>query len=110
MPAEERIELEDVAEDLRRWTVGIAGFLGPPYAGGRFRLRVIFPQGYPYDPPEVVFAGSPPAHARIDSDGHICPTVFGAHWPAARCAHDACMSIVPMLRGCTVTDDVDGLS
>ena len=44
----------------------------PPPSGETFRLRVIFSERYPLEPPEVTFVPPSPVHPHIYSNGHIC--------------------------------------
>jgi ubiquitin-protein ligase len=41
-------------------------------AGETFRLRILFSERYPLEPPEVTFVPPSPVHPHIYSNGHIC--------------------------------------
>ncbi|XP_065060689.1 ubiquitin-conjugating enzyme E2 T-like isoform X2 [Rhopilema esculentum] len=62
------------------WTVGenvdqleatIIGQEGTPYNGGVFKLSIIIPERYPFEPPQVRFK-TPIYHPNIDTAGRIC--------------------------------------
>ncbi|EFJ49735.1 hypothetical protein VOLCADRAFT_104180 [Volvox carteri f. nagariensis] len=49
----------------------IMGPEGTPYAGGLFQLRILFPDRYPHEPPNVKFK-TKVYHPNISHDGNIC--------------------------------------
>ncbi len=71
------LEKED---DIRVWIVILEGPAGTPYEGGFFKLRFVFPDNYPFKPPEVKFLTSV-YHPNIKLDtGDICLDVFSSSW------------------------------
>lgn len=42
-------------EDLHHWEGFIEGPSGTPYEGGRFKLDILIPPDYPYNPPKIKF-------------------------------------------------------
>lgn len=62
-------------ETITAWTVLMAGPEDAPvplYRGETFRLRVVFGDRYPLEPPEVTFVPpAVPVHPHLYSNGHI---------------------------------------
>lgn len=49
----------------------IDGPKASPYEGGRFKLEILLPERYPFEPPKVTFL-TPVYHPNIDTGGRIC--------------------------------------
>ena len=47
------VQIEEIEPML--WLATIDGPVGTPYAGGKFRLRISFPNEYPFKMPEFKF-------------------------------------------------------
>lgn len=71
------LEKED---DIRTWIVIMKGPPESPYSEGNFKLKFVFPENYPFKPPEVKFI-TPMYHPNVKKDtGDICLDVFTNTW------------------------------
>nr|XP_044992523.1 ubiquitin-conjugating enzyme E2 T [Jaculus jaculus] len=59
---------KDQVDDLRAQILGGAN---TPYEKGIFKLEVMLPERYPFEPPQIRFL-TPIYHPNIDSNGRIC--------------------------------------
>ena len=48
----------------------------PLYRGKVFKLRVVFGDRYPLDPPDVTFLPTTPEHPHVYTNGHVCLDVL----------------------------------
>jgi ubiquitin-protein ligase len=69
-PSEERLDL---------WQLLLRGPEDTPYAGGVFRLWMLFPKEYPAEAPECRFQ-TRVYHCNINSSGKVCHSVFDRNW------------------------------
>lgn len=70
----------ETEDDLRNWIVDLNGPADSPYSEGTFKLKLTFPDSYPFKAPEVVFSTSV-YHPNIKLDtGEICLDVFASTW------------------------------
>lgn len=53
------------------WKAMVRGPEGTPYAGGQFKLTLMFPSDYPFSPPLILFK-TKIKHCNISSGGKIC--------------------------------------
>ena len=62
-----------VAHHCRGTVTVIQGPTGSPYAGGSFKLEILVPDRYPFEPPKIRFI-TPIYHPNIDSGGASAST------------------------------------
>ena len=58
-------------DNLFRWVATIVGGNGTVYEGQSYRLSLVFPSRYPYNPPTVKFI-THCFHPNVDEHGNIC--------------------------------------
>ena len=69
-----------IGEDINKWNVVIVGPPNTPYDGGAFRLKLRFPEEYPFKPPTVKFL-TKIYHPNVTcSDGEVCPALLAENW------------------------------
>ena len=57
--------------DIYNWIASIKGTIDSPYEGGLFKLRITFPDNYPFKHPDIRFI-TKIFCSDVDSDGYIC--------------------------------------
>jgi ubiquitin-conjugating enzyme E2 D/E len=82
--------------NLQKWQATIQGPDDSPYAGGIFKLSVIFPISYPYKPPKVRFL-TKVYHPNIDAGGEICLDILKNNWSPALKISKVLLSICALL-------------
>jgi ubiquitin-conjugating enzyme E2 W len=91
--------------DPVQWVVSFFGANETIYSGEKFKLRIIFPDVYPMEAPEVVFLpGFVPQHPHVYSNGHICLNILGDDWSPALTVRSVCFSILSMLSSCQLKE------
>ena len=72
--------LHNISEDLYKWQVIIVGPPDTTYEGGRFRLKVIFPEEYPFKEPYLEFETKIYSYL-VHDNGRFCNLCYAAeHW------------------------------
>ena len=67
-------------EEMLHWEATIIGPSDSPYAGGMFKLDIIFPNDYPFKPPKIRFI-TKIYHPNIDfNSGSICLDSLNETW------------------------------
>lgn len=82
--------------DLYRWEGCIFGPDDSPFAGGVFKLSIIFPSDYPFKCPQVTFQ-TKIFHPNINSSGVICLDILKTQWSPALTISKVLLSICSLL-------------
>ena len=83
-------------EDMFRWEGVIFGPSDSPYAGGVFKLNIIFPTDYPFKSPTITFS-TRIYHPNINSAGAICLDILKTQWSPALTIGKVLLSICSLL-------------
>jgi ubiquitin-conjugating enzyme E2 D/E len=83
-------------DDMFRWEGVIFGPADSPYAGGVFKLKIIFPIDYPFKCPNITFV-TKIYHPNINSSGIICLDILKNQWSPALTISKILLSICSML-------------
>jgi ubiquitin-conjugating enzyme E2 D/E len=83
-------------DDMFRWEGVIIGPEDSPYAGGVFKLRILFPLDYPFKCPTVTFI-TKIYHPNINSAGIICLDILKNQWSPVLTISKVLLSICSLL-------------
>ena len=83
-------------DDIFRWEGVIFGPSDSPYAGGVFKLKIIFPIDYPFKCPTVTFI-TKIYHPNINAAGIICLDILKNQWSPALTINKVLLSICSLL-------------
>jgi len=64
------------------WHGNVKGPTGTPYEAGTFHFTVVFPDNFPFKPPEVTFM-TKIYHPGFNEEGHICLPMLRDQWKPA---------------------------
>ena len=76
------IYAEQIETDYRHLIAKIAGPEDTPYEGGVFSAELYLPQGYPLEPPKLLFR-TKIFHPNIDKLGRVCLDILKTKWSPA---------------------------
>lgn len=94
-------------EDIRVWVVVMQGPSDSPYSEGYFKLRFVFPENYPFKPPEVKFLTTM-YHPNIKQDtGEICLDVFSSSWTPTQKVSEILEKIASILKSPSSTSPLE---
>jgi ubiquitin-conjugating enzyme E2 W len=93
----EAFQVTVAEDDISKWTVEFSMPSDTVYAGEQYKLSFTFPHNYPLEAPEVVFAGTPPRHEHVYTNGFICLSTLYDGWTPALKVSDVTLSIISML-------------
>lgn len=101
-----KITLES-EDDLRSWNVNFNGPVDSPYSEGTFKLKLKFPDNYPFKAPEAVFCTSV-YHPNIKQDtGEICMDVFASSWSPSQKVSEILAKIGSLLKSPSVSSPLE---
>ena len=83
-------------DDLFKWEGVILGPSDSPYAGGVFKLEILFPVDYPFKPPKIQFT-TKIYHPNINPGGLICLDILKQQWSPALTISKVLLSITSLL-------------
>ncbi|XP_075545851.1 ubiquitin-conjugating enzyme E2-17 kDa-like [Dermacentor variabilis] len=82
--------------DLFLWQATIVGPDDSPFEKGVFKLKIRFPEDYPFKPPEVKF-NTRIYHPNINNNGYICLDILKSHWCPSLTIATVLMSIMVLM-------------
>jgi len=85
-----------VGDDLFKWKATIMGPSDSPYDGGVFFLDIVFPQDYPFKPPNLKFQ-TKIYHCNVNDKGGICLDILKDSWSPALTISKVLLSICSLL-------------
>eukprot|EP00088_Acartia_fossae_P031462 TRINITY_DN32348_c0_g1_i1.p1 TRINITY_DN32348_c0_g1~~TRINITY_DN32348_c0_g1_i1.p1 ORF type:complete len:180 (+),score=31.75 TRINITY_DN32348_c0_g1_i1:37-576(+) len=83
-------------DNLLSWVGTVEGPQDSVYEGLKYKLRLEFPAGYPYQSPTVKFM-TPCFHPNVDSHGNICLDILKEKWSALYEVRTILLSIQSLL-------------
>jgi len=83
-------------DNLLSWIGTVEGPKDSVYDGLKYKLRLEFPAGYPYQSPTVKFT-TPCFHPNVDTHGNICLDILKEKWSALYEVRTILLSIQSLL-------------
>ncbi|CAB1120656.1 unnamed protein product [Ectocarpus sp. 8 AP-2014] len=69
-------------DNLFEWTATLCGSEDTAYEGLTYKLKLVFPETYPYKAPLITFE-TPCFHPNVDEHGNICLDILKEKWSSA---------------------------
>ncbi|KAM7471554.1 hypothetical protein LguiA_009737 [Lonicera macranthoides] len=103
------ISVSPKSDNLAHLIGTIPGPSGTPYEGGTFKIDIVLPDGYPFEPPRMQFA-TKVWHPNISSQsGAICLDILKDQWSPALTLKTALLSIQALLSAAEPDDPQDAV-
>ena len=93
-------------ENLNHWSATIMGPSDSPFQGGIFQLEIVFPEKYPFKPPQIKFV-TPIYHMNINHHGAICLDILNTSWSPVLTITKVLLSICSLLTDPNPDDPLD---
>ncbi|UVC49968.1 ubiquitin-conjugating enzyme E2 [Theileria orientalis] len=90
-------KLEVFGKNNNIWIISWTGLPGTIYAGEKYKLKIILPDGYPLKPPIIYFLQPAPVHPHVYSNGDICMSSIGSEYLPSASISSFVVSIISML-------------
>ena len=104
--ANENVSAGPSGNNLFEWDGVIIGPTKTPYEGGMFRLKIYFPNDYPFKSPKVIFT-TKIYHPNINSGGIICLDILKTQWSPALTISKVLLSICSLLNDPNPNDPLE---
>jgi len=95
-----------IGDDIRHWEATIIGSEDSPYENGIFKLKITFPDDYPFKAPRVQFV-TRIFHPNISENGEICLDILKSQWSPALTIGKLLLSISSLLSEPNVSDPLN---
>jgi ubiquitin-conjugating enzyme E2 D/E len=89
-------ENKNKEKNYYKWNAVILGPSGTPYENGVFKLDIIIPDRYPFEPPQIKFK-TKIYHPNINQQGDICLDVLKYKWTPSLNISTILLSICSLL-------------
>ena len=93
---EKMFTIKMVDDDMYHWDVILYGPEDSLYEGYKFKLDIVLPNDYPFEPPRIKFI-TPIRHVNINTAGDICLDTLKNEWKSSQNMSSALMSIILLL-------------
>jgi ubiquitin-protein ligase len=90
-------------DNLYQWAAAIAGPSNSPYEGGIFFIDILFPQDYPFQPPQFTYR-TKIYHCNINQNGKLSLEKAITKWSPSLTIHKLLTSLCSLLCGIFIRD------
>jgi ubiquitin-protein ligase len=91
-----KMTVDCVEDNLHQWYATITGAEGTPYNGLIYKLKVEFPNNYPFAPPKLQFLNGM-FHPNVDQQGNICLDILKDKWSPVLNVTKALLSVLAIM-------------
>lgn len=91
-----KMTVDCVEDNLHQWYATITGAEGTPYNSLIYKLKVEFPNNYPFAPPKLQFLNGM-FHPNVDQQGNICLDILKDKWSPVLNVTKALLSVLAIM-------------